>query len=152
MPGCDCGSSSSSRSSATSLRFTILLHSSSSRSPAISLGFIILLLVPQLYLWGSSFFLSFLSYISEVHHSSSSRSPAISLGFIILLVPQLCLWGSPFFFLLLLVPKLYLWGSPFCVDFYVCDRVFNPTTEVATFRLRGLNVDLSTNQEWITFM
>ena len=69
-------------------------HSSSSVFPAISLASTILLLLlhPQLYLWGSPFFLFFFyfpqlylwgspffffcipSYISGVHHSSSSSS------------------------------------------------------------------------------
>ena len=37
-------------------------------------------------------------------------------------------------FLLLLVPQLYLWGSPFWVRFLCMWSFFNPTIEVVTFR------------------
>ena len=90
-------------------------YSSSSAFPSYISGFTILLLffcIPQLYLWGSPFFFfsssAFPSYISGVHHSSSSlllHSPAIPLGFTTLLLILFC------------VPQLYMWGSPFWVRF-----------------------------------
>ena len=42
------------------------------------------------------------------------------------------------FFFSFFVPQLYLWGSPLLGKiFCVCDRFFNPTIKVVTFRLRG---------------
>ena len=41
------------------------------------------------------------------------------------------------FFLFLLVPQLHLWGSPFWVSFLCMWPFFNPTLEVVTFHLRG---------------
>ena len=49
-------------------------------------------------------------------------------------------WNSyhqQFFFFFFCIPQLYLWGSPFWVNFVCMWPLFNPTIEVVTFRLCG---------------
>ena len=62
----------------------------------------------------------------------------------VLLIQLLCCWECTtmfklclnFFFFFVCIPQLYLWGSPLW-DFCICDRFFNPTIKIVTFRLRG---------------
>ena len=50
---------------------------------------------------------------------------------------SVCCWCSFFFFFFLRSPAISLGFTTFGWDFCVCDRFFNPTIKVVTFRLRG---------------
>ena len=72
-------------------------------------------------------------------------------------VPDLPLsWRTPrrltteafFFFFFFYVPQLDLWGSPFWVRFLRIWPIFNQTVEVVTFRLRGWWVRIFESVRW----
>ena len=83
----------------------------------------------RMALFSSSSYSSSPSFSSSSSSCSTSHPPPLLLLFFFFLF---------FFFFSFCVPQLDLWGSPFW--FCLCDRFFDPTVEVITFHLRGLCV------------